>query len=494
MKPCRCHLLSGPVLGIGLAIVLGSSLGPVFQAQARDVLFIYGGYADDNAYDRTLEQAEMDHPNDRVIGVLDAYDLDRTFADLLVVEGESEVIGTCDSGMPPDLKLLEKELERLKQDLDFEGMIFAYNVAIEELACAGDSLTRQDAASLYVERGMVHFKNSEVELARVDFGKAFILDPSHAWDRRHTPKAESDFEAVRDEIAGEYSYALFVAEDGPYGSGVAIDGVTMRPGQPMRLLAGEHLISWRGGDEIHSGILEVWSTATLIGAMGLFDFLFRDPRDMEEEKLQERVLEEIRIAEDVDDVVLLEPVFVRGSLAKRGRFSSPGRAAFAGGYSRYSYFDYGNFHADLWLRIYNVLHAEMTVQFDMTSGRQTGGVIGEPDPEEEETVQITASDYYMMPSVSLGVGGRVTHGDAQPGGGMGIRLHFTGPSLILMPTLVFHGGVDLRPWEPPIVLRINLLWGVILTDGSNDSAGRDLEWGGGGRGIFNVSFGFGFIL
>ena len=462
------------------------SLAPATVAHAEDILLIYGGYSDDNAYARTIEQAQLDYSRDTIVDTLDTFDLERRFTDLLVVEGEAEIVRDCDGGAPPDLRLLEQELERLKRNLDYEGMIFAYTVAIEELACAGDRLPRQDAAALYVKRGMAYFKADEIDLARSDFGKAFVIDPSHPWDKRNTPKAMDDFEDVRSEVASEYSYALYVADDGPSGSGIHIDGVPARPGTPIRLLPGEHMIAWSGPDSDDSGILQVWSGATLLGAMGLFDFLFREPKDQEEERLRDKVLEELAWLEDVDRVVLLEPVFTRGSLAKGGRFSSPARIGLAGGYSRFAYFDYGNFNADLWLRIYNVLHAELKVQFDMTSGRQTGGEV-----TEEEA---TASDFYMMPSVQIGLGGRVTHGTFQPGGGMAVRLHFTGPSLILMPTLVFHGGLDIRPWDPPIVLRFNLLWGMILTSGDNDSAGRTLEWSDGGRGIFNFSFGFGFIL
>jgi len=471
---------------IGLVVVALGSLAPAGDACAEDILLLYGGYSDDNAYDRTIEQAHVDYSRDTIVDTLDTFDLERRFTDLLVVEGEAEIVRDCGGGPPPDLRMLEQELERLKRNLDYEGMIFAYGVAIDELACAGDRLPRQEAAALYIERGMAWFKADEIDRARDDFAKAFVIDPTHPWNKRHTPKAMNDFEEVRDSVAGEFSYALYVADDGPSGSGIHIDGVPMRPGTAMRLLPGEHLFAWNGPESEDSGILQVWSGATLLGSLGLFDFLFREPADQQEERLREAVLDEIAYLEDVDRVVLLDPVFTRGSLAKSGRFSSPGRIALAGGYSRFAYFDYGNFNADLWLRIYNVLHAELKVQFDMTSGRRTGG-----DATDEEA---SPSDFYMMPSVQIGLGGHVTHGNFQPGGGMAVRLHFTGPSLILMPTLVFHGGLDIRPWEPPIVLRFNLLWGMILTSGDNDSAGRTLEWSDGGRGIFNFSFGFGFIL
>jgi len=471
---------------VGLAAAATGSLALAGDARAEDILLLYGGYSDDNAYDRTIEQAVVQYAKDTIVDTLDAYDLERRFGDLLVVEGEAEIVRECEGGQPPDLKLLEQELERLKRNLDYEGMVYAYSVAIDELACAGNRLSRQEAASLYVKRGMAQFKAGEIDRARDDFASAFVIDPSHPWDKRHTPKAMGDFEEVRDSVAGEYSYALYVADDGPSGSGIHLDGLAARPGTPIRLLPGEHLIAWSGPDSHHAGILQVWSGATLIGPQGLFDFLFRDPAGQEEQRLRDAVLAEIAYLEDVDRVVLLDPVFTRGSLAKRGRFSSPGRIALAGGYSRYAYFDYGNFNADLWLRIYNVLHAELKVQFDMTSGRRTGGEVAEGEA--------STSDFYMMPSVQVGLGGHVTHGNFQPGGGMAVRLHFTGPSLILMPTLVFHGGLDIRPWEPPIVLRFCVLWGMILTSGDNDSAGRTLEWSDGGRGIFNFSFGFGFIL
>ena len=465
-------------------------------AHAGDVLFIYGGYADDNAYERTLEQGYDDFRNDRVVDTLDAFDVERRFQELLVVEGEADLVveKICDGGLPPDLKMLEDELERLRRDLDFEGQIFAYTIAIDELNCAGEKLSPQEIASLYVERGMVHHKNGDVDSARDDFRRAFVISPDHAWDKRHTPKARSDFEEVRDQSADEYSYSIYVADDGPYGSGIHIDGIKLSVGAPLRLAPGEHIISWRAGDQVNSGIFEVWSTATLLGPMGMFDFLFRDPRDQDEERLRGTLLAEMAWYEDVDEVVPLEPVFMRGSLAKMGRFSSPARAAFGGGYSRYSYFNYGSVNAELWLRIWNVIHADLRAQFDITSGRPTGGEVI-TDPESEEAYDGPAqSDYYMMPTVQLGLLGQWTQGKVQPGGGLGFRLQFTGPSLIVQPAMVFRGGVDLRPGKAPLVIRLNILWGFILTAGENDSAGRDLEWADGGRGFFNFSFGLGFIL
>lgn len=475
---------------VGLLVALAGSPA----ARAGDVLFIYGGYADDNAYERTLEQAYEDHRNDRVVDTLDAYDVERAFEELLVVEGEAEVVRFCDGGPPPDLKMLEDELERLKRNLDFEGQIFAYTIAIDELVCAGENLSQQEAASLYVQRGMVHHKNGAVDQARDDFRRAFVLSPEHAWDKRHTPKARADFDEIREQAADEYSYSIYVADDGPYGSGITIDGIKASVGAPIRLTPGEHLISWRAGDHVNSGIIEVWSTATMIGPMGLFDFLFRIPKDQAEERLRDAMLVEMAWYDEVDEVVPLEPLFVRGSLAKMGRFSSPARAGFGGGYSRYSYFNYGSVNAELWLRIWNVIHADLRAQFDITSGRPTGGeVITDPEAEEATTGP-AQSDYYMMPTVQIGVIGQWTQGKVQPGGGLGFRLQFTGPSLIVQPAMVFRGGVDLRPGKAPIVIRFNILGGFILTAGENDSAGRSLEWADGGRGIFNFSFGLGFVL
>jgi hypothetical protein len=481
----RCLLSALTVLALGCA------LAPATAALARDILFVYGGYEDDNAYGRTLELAKREHAGDRVAETLDALDLEYRFSDLMVFDGDAEVITTCDGGAPPDLKLLEAELERLKRSLDFEGMVFAYNVALEELACAGTSFTRAEAASLYAERAMVHFKNGDEGLARADFRRAFVIDPSLPWNKRHTPKAKDDFERARMETADAYTVSLYVADDGPSGSGVFIDGVQLRPGTATRVVPGTHLIAWAGPDGGESGLIDIYDTTTFIGSRGLFDFLFREPVDQAEEALRYAVLEEMAWREEVGKVVLLDPVFARGSLARQGRFASPARAGFGGGYSRYSQFNYGAFHADLRIRIYQALHAELKAQFDMTSGKATGGTVtGEVEEEDEAPLR---SDYYVMPTITLGLGGHLTHGQFQPGGGIGIRLDFTGPSLLLLPSLLFHGGLDMRPWDPPIVLRLDIQWGMIIASSSN-TGDRPLSWSGGTRGIFGATLGVAFIL
>ena len=471
--------------------MIGSTVLPPTPANAREIIFIYGGYEDDNAYTRTLDQAKREYAGDRVAETLDTLDLDYRFSDLMLFDGDAEMVATCDGGPPPDLKLLETELERLKRSLDFEGMVFAYNVAIEELACAGTSFSASEAAALYVERALVHFKNGDDDLARADFRRAFVIDPDLPWNKRHTPKAKDDFERARMEMADAYTVSLYVADDGPSGSGVFIDGVQLRPGVATRVVPGTHLIHWGGADDGDSGLLDVYESTTFLGARGLFDFLFREPVDQAEENLRMAALHEMAYREDVDSVVPLDPVFARGSLARQGRFASPARAGFGGGYSRYSQFNYGNVHADLRIRIYAALHAELKAQFDMTSGKATGGTVAGEVPEEDETP--LRSDYYMMPTITLGLAGHLTHGPVQPGGGMGIRLDFTGPSLLLLPSLVFHGGVDMRPWTAPIVLRLDVHWGMILGSDSNTGE-RPIAWSDGTRGIFGATIGVAFIL
>ncbi len=470
------------------------SVGFAGAAHASDILFIYGGYADDNAYKRTVQRAKQDHNHDRIVHIITGDELERRYADLLIIEGDAEVIDRCGGGRPPDLKLLEEDMAELKREMDLEGQIYAYDVAIDELVCAGDRLPREEAAALYIKRGMVHYKNGETDAAQDDFEAAFILDPAHEWDNRHTPKAKSDFEAAKLAAYDTYNHNVYVAEDGPNSSGIRIDGLSVRPGDPLKLLPGEHLISWWGKDGGEDGILNTWGTATLIGPMGLFDFLFREPLDQTEEWLLEQVLDEIAYIEDVDRVVLLDPVIPEGSLARAGRYGSPARAGVGTGYARIGDFNYGSAYLDLWLRISGIVHAELKVEFDITSGRATGASATEDGLDEgvdPATLQI--SDYYYLPSVQVGIGFRESHGPVQPGGGLAARVYFTGPSLIVMPAIVGYGGIDIRAWEAPVVARIGVLAGGNLASGGNDALGRSLDESA-DRFVFGLNIGAGFIL
>ncbi len=480
---------------LGLVLVLAGSVAASPAARASDVLVIYRGYSDDNAFKRTIAEVRHDLRSDNIVDVVDAEEIERRFSDLLVIEGDGEIIARCRGGRPPDLKLLEDDLEDLKRDLDFQGQVYAYDVAIDELLCAGESLSGEQAAKLFIERGMVHYKNGDEDLAQDDFRSAFVVYPGLEWNNRHTPKARDSFDAAKRAADDTYSYSLYVADAGPSGSGIRVDGRSVRPGDPEHLLPGEHMLAWSSRDGGDMGILSLWGSATLIGPMGLFDFLFRDPVDRIEERLHERVLEEIAWLEDVDEVLLVEPILRQGSLANAGRYSSPARAGLGTGYARMSTFDYGALFFDLWIRASGIVHVETRVEFDMTNGRATGvepeDTDGDGVPDEDA---VTLSDYYALPSVTLGIGFRETHGPIQPGGGLGLRLYFTGPSLIVMPGVVGHGGVDIRPWSPPVVLRVNMMLGANLASAGNDKLGRSLAWEGGGRVIFGLNVGAGFIL
>ena len=488
-RPCDFrYLWLGPLLG------LLCSIGVPGAAHADDILFIYGGYADDNAYKRTLQKAKQSYNTDRIVATITAGDLESRYADLIIIEGDAEVLDRCGGGRPPDLKLLEEDMAELKRDMDLEGQIYAYDIAIQELVCAGDRLPRDEAADLYIKRGMVHYKNGDTDMAQEDFESAFILDPSHEWNDRHSPKARKDFDAAKSAAYDGYSHSIYAAEDGPNGSGIRIDGLTIRPGDPVKLLPGQHLISWWGRDGGDDGILNMWGTATMIGPMGLFDFLFREPLDRTEEWLLEQVLDEIAYIEDVDQVVLLEPVIPEGSLARAGRYGSPARAGIGTGYARLSSFDYGSAYLDLWLRISGIVHAELKVEFDITSGRATGASATEEALDDDvDPATLEISDYYYLPSVQIGIGFRESHGPVQPGGGIAARVYFTGPSLIVMPAIVGYGGVDIRAWQAPIVARIGILAGANLASGGNDSLGRSLEESA-DRFIFGANIGVGFIL
>lgn len=479
------------MLGL-LAVGLGS-LGVSPPASARDVVFLYGGYSDDVAFKRTVREGRLDHTGDRVVDVIAGEDLEELYDDLIVLEGEGEILW-CGGGSPPDMKLLEIELEELKRQLDFQGQVDAYTRAIEQLPCAGERFDAAEAAALYVARAMVHYKNGDEDLAQDDFWSAFVIDPGHQWDKRHTPKAKPDFEAAKADADEAYSYSVYAADDGPFGSGIKIDGRALRAGEPVYLLPGDHLISWRGKGDGDSGILRIDGSVTLIASPGLLDFLFREPADRVEEWLREEVLDELRWREDVDDVVLLEPKFAAGSLSKGGRYASLARAAVGGGYTRYSTFDYGAIPLDLWIRISGPVHAELRVEFALTSGSVTtaGGTAAPPDDGETAG---ESSDYYVLPAVQIGVGFRETHGPVQPGGGIAARFYFTGPSLLLMPAVVVPGGVDIRAWDAPVAVRIGGVIGAIVASDGNDPLGRDLDAEGeSGRLVAGFNLSAAFIL
>jgi hypothetical protein len=463
-------------------------------AGARDLLMIYGGYSDDNAFRRTIDQAYEEYPTDHIVRVVGGEELERRYDDLVLVVGGGELLRECSGGDPPDLKLLEEELDRLRQDIDYEGQIFAYDIAIEELACAGERLSGTDAAELYVQRGLVHHKIKDVDSAREDFYAALLIDPQLEWDKRHSPKARDDFRDMQIEAEDAHTHALYVAEDGPSGTGIRVDGRSAREGDAFRVASGDHLLSWRGTGEGDSGLLKVWGSVTVIGAEGIFDFLFRQPRDQAEEELREYLLDELAYREDADDVVLLDPVIPSGSLARAGRYSSPARTGLGSGYARTSHFNYGIASLDLWLRLKGLVHLELRGEFDITTGKPTGVTDDEEtiEPETEDEEASEYSDVYVSPSFQIGVGVRETHGMLQPGGGIGVRLYFTGPSLIVLTSLIFHGGVDIRMWDAPVVIRAGIAGGFFLGGGNNDQLGRDLT--GPGRAIFNANIGVGFIL
>ncbi len=485
-----------PALWIGPLLVALGSLAPAGECLARDLLLIYGGFSDDNAYRRTIDQAYEDHASDRIEVVLGGEMLERRYDELVLVVGEGELVRECRGGDAPDLKLLEAELDRLRMDIDYEGMVFAYDIAIDELVCAGEALSGADAAGLYVQRGLVHHKLGDEESAREDFRAALVIDPEREWDKRDSPKARPLFDDEMYESRDAYTYALYAAEDGPSGTGIRVDGRSVRAGEPMRLATGDHLLSWHGTGMGDSGVLQVWGTVTVLGAEGVFDFLFREPRDQAEVELRDLLLFELAEIEDVDEVILLDPIIPTGSLARGGRYSSPARTGLGSGYARTSHFNYGIASLDLWLRLKSLVHLELRGEFDITRGRATGVTeeegeeVTEELPEDEEDSGI--SDVYMFPSFQIGVGVRETHGTFQPGGGIGMRLYFTGPSLIVLPALMFQGGVDIRGWEAPVVIRAGIAAGFFLGGGNNDQLGRDLT--GHGRGIFNANIGVGFIL
>jgi hypothetical protein len=472
--------------------VLGSLALPS-SASARDLLLIYGGYSDDNAFRRTIDQAYEDYATDHVVRVVGGEELERRYDDLVLVVGDAELLRECAGGDPPDLKLLEEELDRLRQDIDYEGQLFAYDIAIEELACAGERLSGADAATLYVQRGLVSHKLGDTDAAREDFYAALLIEPQLEWDKRHSPKARDDFRDMQIKAADAHTHSLYVADDGPSGTGIRIDGRSARAGEAERIASGDHLLSWRGTGEGDSGLLKVWGSVTVVGAEGLFDFLFRKPRDQAEEELREYLLDELAYREDVDEVILLDPVIPSGSLARGGRYSSPARTGLGSGYARTSHFNYGIASLDLWLRIKSLVHLELRGEFDITTGKPTGvsdDETAEPVADDEEATEY--SDVYVSPSFQIGAGVRETHGIVQPGGGIGIRLYFTGPSLIVLTSMIFHGGVDIRAWNAPVVIRAGLAGGFFLGGGNNDQLGRDLT--GPGRGIFNANIGVGFIL
>lgn len=481
-----------PALRVGPLLVALGSLAPAGECLARDLMLIYGGFSDDNAYRRTIDQAYEDHEHDRVELVLGGEALERRYDELLLVVGEGELIRECRGGDAPDLKLLEAELDRLRMDIDYEGMVFAYDIAIDELVCAGEALTGAEMASLYVQRGLVHHKLGDEESAREDFHAALAIDPDREWDKRDSPKARSVFDDVRYEAEDAYTYAMYAAEDGPSGTGIRVDGRSVRAGEPQRLMTGDHLLSWHGTGMGDSGLLQVWGTVTVLGAEGIFDFLFREPRDQAEVELRDMLLFELAELEDVDEVVLLDPIIPTGSLARAGRYSSPARTGLGSGYARTSHFNYGIASLDLWLRLKSMVHLELRGEFDITRGKPTGVTDEETEEPTDEETDSEVSDVYMFPSFQIGVGVRETHGVFQPGGGVGMRLYFTGPSLIVLPALVFHGGVDIRGWEAPVVIRAGIAGGLFLGGGNNDQLGRDLT--GRGRGIFNANIGVGFIL
>jgi len=478
------------LLWVGPLLALVGSLALPGAAGARDILAIYGGYSDDNAFRRTVDQAHEDHPTDDIVAVVAGEELERRYDDLVLVVGDGEILRDCAGGDPPDLKLLEEELDRLRQDIDYDGQLFAYDIAIEELACAGERLSDTEAASLYVQRGLVHHKLGDIDAAREDFYAALLIAPDLEWDKRHSPKAKDDFRDMQIDAADAHTHALYVAEDGPSGTGIRVDGRGARTGEAFRLASGDHLLSWRGSGEGDSGLLKVWGSVTVLGAEGLFDFLFRTPRDRAEEELREYLLDELAYREDVDEVILLDPVIPTGSLARGGRYSSPARTGLGSGYARTSRFNYGIASLDLWLRLKGLVHLELRGEFDITTGKQTG-VTGEETTEDTEDTP-EYSDVYVFPSFQIGAGVRETHGTLQPGGGLGVRLYFTGPSLIVLPALIFHGGVDIRGWTAPVVIRLGIAGGFFLGGGNNDTLGRDLT--GPGRGIFNANLGVGFIM
>jgi len=474
-------------------VVAIGSLGLIAPVSARDLVFVYGGYSDDNAYKRTVREARTAHAPDRIVDVISGDDLEERYDDLIILEGEGEVLW-CSGGAPPDLKLLEMELEELKRQLDFQGQVDAYTRAIDHLACAGDRFDAAEAAALYVERAMVHYKNGEEDLAQDDFWSAFVIDPGHEWNKRHTPKAKPDYEAAKADADQEYSYSVYVADDGPLGSGIKVDGRTLRAGDPVYLLPGDHLISWRGKGDGDCGILRIDGSVTLIAAQGLLDFLFREPDDRVEEWLHEAVLDEIAWREDVDDIVLLEPKLAAGSLSKGGRYGSPARVAIGGGYTRFSTFDYAAIPLEAWVRISGFVHAELRFEFGISSGSATTvGGVEEPPDDGDDTGE--ASDYYLLPTVQLGIGFRETHGPVQPGGGIGVRFCFSGPELLLMPAVVVQGGVDIRPWDAPVAVRVGGVIGAIVATGSKDEAERDLDAEGEtGRLIAGFNLSAAFIL
>ncbi len=480
-----------PILRVGPLLLAFGSLALPAEALARDLLFIYGGFSDDNAFRRTVDQAYEDYAHDDIDRVLGGEELERRYDELVLVVGDGELLRECSGGDPPDLKLLEAELERLRMDIDYEGQLFAYDIAIDELVCAGERLTGAESASLYVQRGLVHHKLGDTDEAREDFYSALVIAPDLEWDKRHSPRARDDFEEVRLEVDDAYTYPMYAAEDGPAGTGIRVDGESLRAGEDLRLRAGDHLLSWRGTGEGDSGLLKVWGSVTVLGAEGLFDFLFREPRDQAEEELRDLALLELAELEGVDEVILLDPIIPTGSLARGGRYSSPARTGLGSGYARTSRFNYGIASLDLWLRLKSLVHLELRGEFDITSGQPTG-VSGDEETEETEDTESEYADVYMFPSFQIGVGVRETHGVVQPGGGVGMRLYFTGPSLIVLPSLMFHGGVDIRMWEAPVVIRAGVAGGFFLGGGNNDQLGRDLT--GAGRGIFNANVGVGFIL
>ena len=451
-------------LWLTLAIALAA---PV--AEAREVLLIYGGVTDDPFYELTVRDARSDYVRDRVVGLVGGEQLADRFASLVFLEGEGS-IRACAGGDPPDLTLLDQEIERLRADLDYGGQIDQYTEAIEDLVCAGSQLARSDVVGLYVDRALAHFKNGDEYAARSDFRRAFAIDPRRAWDERHTPRARRLFDKARAETSADVN-PVHLAAGGLHGSGIRIDGRPLRAHAPLRIGSGDHVITWQsqdgGGD---CGLLTLRGPVTLIGAEGLHAFLFRDPRDVSEERLREDVLAQLTRWEGVDELVLLQPNDLRGRPV-RGRTPGPRfGAAVSLGYARFSEDDYFAIPVELWIRLVAGLHVDLRLDLALSQGPTTV-VLSEG---EEYDFQEPIRDTYLLPAFQFGIGWRHGRGPVQPGGGVGLKLLFSGPGSLVLPAIVGHGGVDIRPWAAPLAIHVHAQVGMIAGDGGDDLAGRGL--------------------
>ena len=471
----------------GWLIVLGLFLlGASVPSHAREIVVLYGGTKGAAVTPRTIKEHAKQNKDDQIVSIVYLDEMPARYSAIIVASYDDVIVDRCRDGSPPNMGKLERDIQEYERDVNYKSQIRAYSESIDMLQCAGGAVSASEMLSMYMRRAMVFFAQGNTESARKDFVRALTLDPALVWDETLSPKAHTLFEDAKETVDSEDVFAIHVIGGALSGASILLDGQAMATAESTYSVAGDHYLAWGEDSRKKSAILRLRDSLTLVDSSGFEEVLFRSQH--ESSRLMSKVLYEIALWEDLDDVVVVDSLVVDTPVtstksSKRREFGKL-RTGIRLGYSRFSHFDYLAFHAELWIRLSGLVYLNLELGNRLTRTFDYVNVDSEAPERVDAALPSAGIGMQFHPRLLLNKASKNV--GIYPRGGFGVRFNFTGPSLIVFPTIVVQGGLDIRPWYSPVYIGMNALGGVILATSDNDSLGRNLN-DDHGRGVFEIT-------